>query len=420
MARVTRVLLLLVTAIALTISSSINSKTALSFGPSPSPHVIVLSSPLLGVSAGRGLRITPSISSKRTCTRVASGTVTTLRFPEPAQGVRAVQVGDILISGVTPQSPCGLLQKITTVQKRTPAEVVVQTQQATLAEAIQQALRDKLLQHGSFTVSTAPLPVSEQETGKRVRPIKLCPPKWFKTRMPNTGNPSIMIQSRACVTFEFTLRAAFSLLPPSADLTFSASAHGQARGDVNAQDSFQHLQKNAEVWSLLLAPIQIMVGPLPIVIVPRVAIQAGANGHIQILLNWGAMARMKAATQLSCTTNRGCSPPTRIFDMCFSTPELSAQGDAGVRGYSGPHLALLFYGVAGPEFGVETYVDAQVTQVAPPRWSLAAGLQGVVQLAFKPLGISSGRYVLAASAPLQIASDREPYGRKVLVQCSLP
>ncbi len=72
-----------------------------------------------------------------------SAPVLSLTFAAPDAAVRSLRPGDVIATGITPETPLGLLRRVVSVAPgSTPGTLTVQTRQATIAEAIRQGTLD--------------------------------------------------------------------------------------------------------------------------------------------------------------------------------------------------------------------------------------------------------------------------------------
>ena len=287
----------------------------------------------------------------------STGTITFNDIP-------SYEVGEIVISGISDQTPYGLLRRIDSLTENT-----VYTSQATLSEAVEECYLDT-----SFTL----MPLLE-ERGYRVDDLTFNIPIENMIFYDQDGNYSTVddqislngnISLSAEVT-DFILESSWlhgleyfelnTLLGENVDLEFSAS--------TSVLD-FQ--QEQDIVPDIHCVPIQ--VGPLTLA--PRVGFFAGIEGDISTVnVEVSQFASIGTGIVFNGSDWSTSSNPSNDFD--FESPNLSS--NLSVKTYAGMRLELYPYDlVAAAYVGGDGFLRAEVETDEDPWWTLYGGLEARV------------------------------------------
>ncbi len=184
-------------------------------------------------------------------------------------------------------------------------------------------------------------------------------------------------------TFNFTLRMQDSHVK---EILATVGMREKAQIKVESKVALASLSKEKELARYWLSPIVATVGFVPIVITPIVAFVVGVDGEVSIAV---AMKVTSAATLTGGARYAGgawspVAESTREFQ--FEPPTVSAGGS--LKGYAGPRVMALLYGVVGPEFKIDGYAKLEADLFAKPWWTLYGGLKVSAAVRTEILGIA--------------------------------
>ncbi len=135
--------------------------------------------------------------------------------------------------------------------------------------------------------------------------------------------------------------------------------------------------KDITLYKRTLTPITIMVGVVPVVILPEFEVKVGVEGNIVA----GVTAGMTLTTETWATISwddgwdLDCGS---TYEATPSPPRLSSQ--LTVAGFASAGLDFEVYGVAGPTVELKPYVELAADTEADPWWTLSAGIDGEIGL----------------------------------------
>ncbi|APF19655.1 Laminin G sub domain 2 [Caldithrix abyssi DSM 13497] len=156
-------------------------------------------------------------------------------------------------------------------------------------------------------------------------------------------------------------------------LLFKSTITQTGQLDLYQNVSLLDYENRVDLVKYYLSPITVTVGPVPVVIQPVVRFVVGAEAKFDVQVT-STLIRQESFTsglefkngvwqQISKADNR--------FD--FEPPSLSASGL--LKGYAGPQVDLMLYGLLGPYMLVDPYLELEADIRQTPWWALNAGLE---------------------------------------------
>ena len=305
----------------------------------------------------------------------------TLAFAGETGQIARLRAGDVLLAAAGPEFPAGLCRKVVSVGEQ-GGEVVVETAQAELSDVIDQG---EVGFHMRITAADLP------DDGIRAPGVRI---------VRDEAQPGTIPGIRGADDSD---GVTFTLTAPIADW---AEAEGAITIDPDAYcdweigwgglESAYYTQvlntstdvsvsmkkdidgtKEITLYKRTLTPITIMVGAVPVVILPEFEVKVGVDGQIVA----GVTAGMALTTEtwatiswdgnwhLNCGSSYDATPkPPRVF------------GQLTVTGFASAGLAFEVYGVAGPTAELKPYVELAADTQLDPWWTLSAGLKGEIGL----------------------------------------
>ena len=329
----------------------------------------------------------------------------TLVFSSIDAGIEDLDEGDVLVAGVTGNTPEGLLRHIRRIE-RTDTEVRVFTEQASLTDAIgsgtasvQQTLspsmvQTRLLLTNGVRLSSAPA----KQTGAPAFSITLDQAVIFDSDGDSTTTGDQVRASggiRLEPSFSFDLDIDNSRIER---LDFQSSVNVRSNLSLEAQTQLLEIQGTKELAEYRLQPTIVLVGGfVPVVIVPKIVVVATARGEVRAGVRTGIQRTDNLNVEVlyaggwSFDTDRESS-----YD--FVPPSLFAEAE--IKGRIGPEFKYNLYGVAGPFVSGGWYTDFVFTPASNPWWTLTGGLVGTAGVQAEIFDNTLGRYSQSLSLEL--------------------
>jgi hypothetical protein len=334
----------------------------------PAPAVVPPTTKVLDKQTLRHLLLPP-------CHWCLEGDHCTLVFHGSSKQLHSLRPGDVIVSGVTDETPHGLLRRVDFLAKWRGL-TFVHTRKARLQDAIQEAsvcLSMQLPGPVSSSVETSnagPDPGAASALGASI-------PWSFSTGT----NPSVTGSGQFGTEFGLEIGIGWFTLDKfmvtnttwfDAELTFNATA---AR-------SFDW---EREVYSYEFAPITFMIGPVPVVIEPVVELGLHATGEAHARLTTGVKGRAELETRAGYEGGGWKAEVNPGWAWDFVPPTL----DAGAEFRMGivPSFHLNFYYLVGPYVAFEPYGAFFIAPSTRPWWRLAAGFDVGVGIECDLLGL---------------------------------
>jgi uncharacterized protein (TIGR03437 family) len=313
----------------------------------------------------------------------------TLTLPTSSPVAVGLSAGNVLAIGITPATPNGLLRKVVSTSQ-SGGQIQVQTTQATLLDAFQQAnvtFGSALGPQNAHPVQRLPAGISVRRgTGFTIARSAAQP--QASLQIPCTDQTSILVQMfdapivqdpngtitvsgeiQVCPSFEFDWSIQpFSLKSLTATATLGEDTHITISGSYN--NSFD--QKVS--FPVIFDPIEVPVGGLPIILTPSITFFVGASGTVNAGFSVGVTQAVSVTGGVS--YNNGSASPVFSHPGSFSPDPLGLDASASVKGYAGMTIALQVEGVLTPQFSPDAYLSLDANIQNNPWWTLSAGLEG--------------------------------------------
>jgi len=340
----------------------------------------------------------------------------TITLPAASTVAQSLQAGDILAVGPASAAPNGLLLNIVNVTQG-GGQISASTTQATLANAIQQANSQftavlstsnmqtaRILRNG-VTVYTqsarlvetpTPGPHSEDSTGGVCANSDILITKMVNVPIGKYLSASGEIQLCGGLQIQVGVNwLSLQLNSMSATVTLA----GQTQLSLTGEYSLKQFSKTVPLATIEFDPITVPIGPVPVVVVPEITIQVGANGNIGGSVSVG-VSQTASVTGGFSYANGQVSPILQSTPLTFTVAPVGVDAGVTATAFVESDIDLLFYNVAGPYFDPQAYLQFDANVLQNPWWTLTGGLQG-------PTG-------------LQLNPNLEVFGLKDLPQVSFP
>lgn len=347
----------------------------------------------------------------------------TYTFDTMTSALAAVAPGEIIVAVPSTAAPNGFLRRVTAINT-TGGDVVVQTQPATLEDAIQQGeviFSRRLTSEGLAAQDLAP--------GVTLQPSSaMSPQAAFYLEINDVvihdddGNPGTtndQVVANGSIEFEPTLN--FSLLIRQGAieyLQFTVDARETADLEIEARLAAAGLKKEKLLGDPIhLQTFVVWVGPVPIVFAPVLTFQIGIDGSVHVGVTTGVTQELTASAGVR-YTNQTWGPVSGLTNSFTWTPPTLHAG-LDLKGYASARLQVLIYGVVGPYGDVGPYLKLEADTAAMPWWQLYGGLEVPVGVRVDLLGYKeiASYEVLAIGKKwvLAQASTPPPFSGMVLI-----
>lgn len=273
-----------------------------------------------------------------------------------------LQVGDVLVTGTGRQTPTGLLTKVAAVRRSGAVEV----RRTTLLDAVPRGTLDASATLSSDDLATARFgvrPLASREISVPVRgKLGRC-----------SGDVTSTVRGSVDVTPDFRFNADWNLLRGGVTsarfvgtVTQSAELKAAVEGAASCSGRRPLLAK-----PLTFRPITVPVGPLSVVMVPRLQLHLTGSADVAASVSASATQELVASAGLAWSRADGISPIGSVTNSrSFQSPEVSASGD--LRASVDPQLDLLLYGAGGPQLRLSGGLRLHADTTARPWWVLDA------------------------------------------------
>lgn len=263
-----------------------------------------------------------------------------------------VPVGGIIASATGKAAPAGMLVRVVTSKNLAGDRYLYEVKQSTLQEA---------LPSGSFTASfDTPLSRPGADAGARAKNKKL--PISCK------GQVDAGVSLDLDGGLDAKIKGKWDFLDSSIELTARPHATAEVRAWLAAAGECS--LKELRLWRHAFAPINIQIGPVPLVIVPNLELLAGAGvkatGSVEVKAGVGVEANVGASANRKGLKTWG-NGPRFTKNASF---EVGATASAEVYGKA--KLVGELYGLAGPYAVVTVGVEAKVDTKGNPWWTVDA------------------------------------------------
>jgi len=303
----------------------------------------------------------------------------TIIFDKSTSQLEELTPGDVIVMGVTENTPEGLLRKVTNITKggKDGSQVVVETEFASLEEAIEQ---------GSFEFDITLEPEDIEKGISYPKGVRLIEDKFetgysFSYELDKVlCNNHLIVDGELSFDYHILLNGTIGFFKLKT-LEFKNTVESKVELDVTLTDSFSVgdlLGDNPKtIFTIPFKKITVWVSYVPIVLKPQIDINVGLDGEIFAELTTGVTISQEdeGAYVAGVEFDDGIWKEIKnepVFSFEYREPSLSAE--AKIKAYAGPQLELMLYGIAGPHCNIYGYLDFEADIWDDPWWELYAGL----------------------------------------------
>lgn len=309
-------------------------------------------------------------------------------FSQTTPILQSLSPADIIVSEPTTETPYGFLREVTSVEE-TGGKVIVETAPASLDEAIEQGSAQTYQ-----TLSPSQISSSTLLPGVSLNAVDTASnPNSFGYTLENVvlfdfdGDPGTtydQVRANGAITFDTGYEFACIYIDNELKLLRFAenvveTSNLIISSEVNVDTVIQPVVTIAE--HTFLPGVTIWIGPVPIVMVPKLSVYVGVDGTIHATVTSEVTQQATLSAGAEYTPERGMKPIASFTnDFIFNPPTMS--GTMDIKGYLGIGVGLMFYGVVGPTIGINDYLQYVADSNATPAWVLYGGLEVPVSIIF--------------------------------------
>ncbi len=329
--------------------------------------------------------------------RVDNEQATIVLDPSSRLAGRVVK-GDVLLLGITRQTPEGLLRRVAAVST-TGEGVSVDTEEATMEEAFEEldlevedhplpyeemASYDTALQ--GLTVRRAPLTIG----GSRTSSFEIGfdgTVLYDHDGNKSTTNDQVVADGSISFSLSFQLKAKIGWFKLK---YLKAGAAVRQDGNLTIRSTLigPSFQKEVVLGKMNFASFSIG----PVVVTPQLEFILGAMGELKVEVVTSLSEHVGAEAGAIYQNGHWTAYSSKDQGWEFQPPTLTAS--AQLKAYIGPRVNLKLYGVAGPYAQVTGYLDLVADVSQTPWWELYAGIEGAMGIQGKILGFKLFQFQL--------------------------
>jgi hypothetical protein len=352
---------------------------ATNLGEEFSPGRIVFASDLLMLTPDLIAQMEPAYDDSDTITAAElDATGGDIKFIQ--MDASMFQVGQIISTGVSDETPYGLLRKVVDVNQ-VGSEVLVTTEQAKLEDAIEE---------GEFSVTYSQFSSSLDSVASslgggalmKAAPKPIAAPieiDLIDEVLYNDGQGGqVTANGRIYITPDFFFHVDVSGATIQ-ELTFENRTVIDANIEVFSGVKYE-IHENIEIYKKLLPPIAVPEMPF-VVITPKIVVSVGLDGQVSSGVTLGARYKNNASVKVAWANNNWDITQNGNATSTYIAPEFKATLSARV--YARPRLELLLWGVAGPYAHIDGYYKFIASPQNNPWWTLDLGIDAVIGVSIK-------------------------------------
>ncbi len=281
-----------------------------------------------------------------------------------------IHPGSIVAAGTGPQTPDGFLGLVSSVTHK-GGVTEVGTQPTTLLAAIPSGNIEAEVGQTEAHASSA--------GGGLTRSVS----RMVKC----TKGGEVSIEGGLSLSPTATFRASWSLFG-GVSSRFEAGLDMDGNLTASAQAAAKCKVGPVTLAQWTLTPIDVQVGPVPVVLVPVIKVILEGDGSVSAQVATAFHGKVTASGGVA--YEGGKVKPVGGVTTKFSFQPPAPQANAHLAAAVGPTMSLLVYGVAGPEVDLRTGVSLDASTAANPWWKLTAPVDLDGKLSIPLLGLETG------------------------------
>jgi len=305
-----------------------------------------------------------------------------ITFAKSTLQLEELEIGDVLVMGITDKTPYGLLRKVTDVTRsnRADEEVTVQTEAAKLEDAVEQGAFEL---ERSLTASEVTRSISHVDgvrlisgtsrgSGLYSFEYTLDAVLYDGDNNPDTHYDNIEANGSLNFDYDIIFNGEIKWFTLQS-LLFKNIVTLEEELGVTIGGDLVSFDESYELMTLYFTPIPVPLGPVVIFLTPQIDLIAGVEGNIYAQVTTSATQTNTFTAGIELVN--GQWKPIASYEPSFNYQEPTLSAGADVRAYAGPQLECMIINLAGPHCNIFGYLDLHANTNETPWWVLNAGLE---------------------------------------------
>jgi hypothetical protein len=324
----------------------------------------------------------------------------TLKFKSGSEFAKELKVGDIVVQGVTEQAPYGMLRKVKAVKSAKDGEYEIETEQASLIEAIPKGN----IHFRSGQIKMSDIRKMELAEGVTINTDKATDFEVFSFDYHNTFDSdagTLTIDGHTEMEMEFFFdydweveweyfiipTFKLSMLETGFEIDQSASINIEAIGGYENQEEISLAKFYFNPWT-------VFVGFVPVVFFPQVELILQTNGTLRAEFTTSASEQFDGKIGVRYDDGNWSEISESTVNTSYTPP--NSDVDFDVRADIGPKISVKLYNAAGPYANCTAFskVHGHV-YTSTLNWDLwmTLGMQSQVGVEVDLLGLTADHHV---------------------------
>ena len=358
----------------------------------------------------------------------------TIVFSTSTTQIDRIEPGDIIVMGITDQTPYGLLRKVTSVNRGLTKEsqVIIDTEFAVLEEAIQkghweynQILKPEDIKKG-FVFPEGIRPVRGRASTTLDHEYEINVILYDEDDNPATTEDNIMATGYLAFNYQIIFNGDINWFTLKYFL-FENIIQTDSKLDISigASVSIDDLADIGDVTigePIPFTPVTVPCPPpvgFPLVFFPSIELKVGIEGEAHIVLKAGIRQTASYTAGIEFTEgnwqNITTSPQVDYYE-----DHIEVNGGIHVIAHAGPKLNCKLYKVAGPYCKIFGYLDFEADTTLDPWWDLDAMLKVLAGLELDIFTKHWGSDELELiNLPVDIIDAEGPFEQEILTSSEI-
>ncbi len=303
-------------------------------------------------------------------TKNAISTIDTKEFTFTFKGgselLNNLKVGDFLVDSASELAPYGYLREVIKIEG-TKGSKTVHTKQAKLTQAI---LQGNIHFH-SGTLSQDKITKIELAKGVTLKQLKDTDFTVFDFDYEmefGSSDHQVLVEGNTSLSMDlfFDFNWSYQLLPyPDVNVDLfetGVELNQEASINVTSEQSFSANSGDISLATFYFDPWTFMVGPVPVVFVPKVELIINMKGEVSAVFSTGASESFTGRLGTEYTSDNGWSAiAEKTYDYDYYPPNMDVSAE--VTANVGPKISLKLYNVLGPYTRVTACLELEAEAI---------------------------------------------------------
>lgn len=311
-----------------------------------------------------------------------------MEFAYETNTLKRLRTGDVLVSQPSPAAQYGYLRKVTAI-RRAGSGYVVDSVQAKLTEAISKGNVNASgeLSPAPTGLAGQPLVLSKKTNDSRSLGAAIDEGDGFKfdqaidvtvnfdgSEDGVEGSGSFRVQGNVYFNAGYNVGIGIEpcfAIPPACVDRFEAWAGGEFKSKLRVTANFNgRVSKEKVIAPVPLSPIVFFIGPIPVVLVPKINVILGVNGEASIDFVFEAKAESAIKVGAKWTEDEGWRDISEFNLFDGEVIETKLEADLRLEAYAKVDAKILLYNVVGPGMDLSIGAEVDVETGRKPFWRI--------------------------------------------------